>query len=505
MKTFRDYLQEAEKHTDPSGVGTNMYPSDDDLDVKTGSRRIKEESNDSSEKIRYHQRMIELHLEDLRANPNDKHHAQAMKAHDDAINAYKNNSPDKDRLSKEAKYLSLHGTEPDTEIDRESMIAPAAKSGALNEDDEELRSTLRDIYQLIIDHSPLNRIQLQAIDSHLEELGWQVDLSRDADVIQGYNRVYDDQEPEELVRSARFALELLTDVEDEPDVWVDTESTELSRIKNLAGISEDDKEQKTKTKVKDADVDWGDLDDLFKPKGPSDLTAPEKPKAKDSEPEDEPEQDGDNRRRARQSDTLRATAGIAPTDRMRDLLSRMRDIDADPDDPGYPDPEPPEELPQVRVNTENLPAVAGARLQAAGVQNPDFHQVANLPGNMSRAIRTLGRALFRSLTRTPTEDVWMVGNLNGQGPNSRQEVNAVAGWVRDTGERITDGDIDFDTTIPGYTADIQQWRAAGIRWLLVRDEFGDYVYSWPERDSITAAGADRLAAPERDQPRRLGR
>jgi hypothetical protein len=267
-------------------------------------------------------------------------------------------------------------------------------------------------------------------------------------------------------------------------------------------VKEDEKKQKTK--VKDADTDWSGLDDLFKPKGPSDLTAPEKPK--DREPDDDQaEPDRDPRQRARQSDTQRAAAGITPTDRMRDLMSRMRDIDADPDDPGYPDPEPPEELPHVRVNTENLPAIAGERLQAAGVQNPDFHQVANLPGNMNRAIRTLGRALFRSFTRTPTEDVWMVGNLNGQGPNSRQEVNAVAGWVRDTGERITDGDIDFDTTIPGYTADIQQWRAAGIRWLLVRDEFGDYVYSWPERDSITAGGADRLAAPERDQPRRLGR
>lgn len=266
-------------------------------------------------------------------------------------------------------------------------------------------------------------------------------------------------------------------------------------------VSEEDK-QKTKTKTKDSDVDWGGLDDLLKPKADQPLVKKE-PEADDREPEAEPDQD--RRKKASQADTLRATSGIAPTDRMRDLMNRMRDIDADVDDPGYPDPEPPEQLPSTRVNTANLPAVAGARLQAAGVQEPDFHKVANLPGNMNRAIRTLGRALFRSLTRTPTDDVHMVGNLNGQGPNTRQEVNAVAGWVRDTGERVTDGEIDFDTTIPGYQADIQQWTAAGIRWLLVRDEFGDYVYSWPEADSITSAGTDRLAAPEREQPRRLGR
>ncbi len=261
-------------------------------------------------------------------------------------------------------------------------------------------------------------------------------------------------------------------------------------------------EKKTKTKDQATDTDWSGLDDLFKPKADQPLAKKEPEKGQDEPAADT---DGDRRKKARQSDTQRAAGGIAPTDRMRDLMSRMRDIDADPDDPGYPDPEPPEELPAVRVNTETLPAVAGQALQAAGVQDPDFHQVANLPGNINRAIRTLGRALFGSLTRTATDDVWMVGNLNGQGPNSRAEVNAVAGWVRDTGERVTDGDIDFDTTIPGYRADIQQWTAAGIRWLLVRDEFGDYVYSWPERDSVTASGTDRLAAPERDQPRRLGR
>ena len=263
-------------------------------------------------------------------------------------------------------------------------------------------------------------------------------------------------------------------------------------------------EKKTDTKVKDPDAAWSDLDNLFKPKGPSDLTAPEKEKSSDDD-DQKPTQDRDPRRRASQADTQRAAAGITPTDRMRDLLGRMRDIDTDPDDPGYPDPDPPEDLPAVRVNNDNLPAVAGANLRAAGVQDPDFHKVANLPGNMNRAIRTLGRALFRNLTSTSTDDIWMVGNLNGQGPNSRQEVNAVAGWIRDTGDRVTEGDIDFDTTIPGYQADIQQWRAAGIRWLIVRDEFGDYIYSWPDSDSVTPAGIDRLAAPERPEPRRLER
>ena len=259
---------------------------------------------------------------------------------------------------------------------------------------------------------------------------------------------------------------------------------------------------RTKTKTKTQDTDWTDIDNLFR-------SASDQPLAPSQERDrEQPDRDGDQpndvRRRASQADTLRAAGNVSPTDRMRDLMSRMRDIDADPDDPGYPVPDETDNLPDVRVTVDNLPAVVGQQLRAAGTQDPKFHQVANLPGNMSRAIRTLGRQLFRSFTRTPTDDIWMIGQLGGQGPNTRQEVNAVAGWVRDNGERITQGDIDFDTTIPGYSADIQQWSAGGIRWLMVRDEFGDYIYSWPEQDSTQPANDDD--EPQLDRPQRqLGR
>lgn len=256
-------------------------------------------------------------------------------------------------------------------------------------------------------------------------------------------------------------------------------------------VSEEDDKKKTKTKSKDAD--WSDLDDLFKPKADQPLTKVEPDSNREPE---EPRNTDPRSRTASQSDTLRATRNIQPTDRMRDLLSRMRDIEAD-DDEEYPDREPGTDLAQ-RVNVDNLPAVAGSNLRAAGQQDPDFHKVANLPGNMSRAIRALGKQLFRSFTRTDTDNIWMVGNLGGQGPNSRQEVNAVASWVRDNGRDMGTGDINFDTSIPGYQADIQQYSAGGIRWLLVRDEFGDYIYSWPEQDSIQQRNVQQLA---QDRPR----
>ena len=259
-------------------------------------------------------------------------------------------------------------------------------------------------------------------------------------------------------------------------------------------------DKKKKQDLKDKDIDWSGFDDLFSPKADNLPSAPE-PERRD-EPRDEPRGDAPQQRRASQSDTHRATRNIEPNQRMRDLLGRMRDIDADPDDPGYPEPDQ-QNLPAVDVNTRNLPAVAGTNLAAAGIQNPEFHQVANLPGNMQRAIRTLGRHLFRSFTRTETNDIWMIRNLNGQGPNTRQEVNAVGNWARENGEDVGTGDIDFDTTIPGYQAQIHQYSAGGIRWLLVRDEFGDYIYSWPEQDSVhpvenpRALGHDRPRLPNR--------
>lgn len=204
------------------------------------------------------------------------------------------------------------------------------------------------------------------------------------------------------------------------------------------------------------------------------------------------------RRAVGQQSTLRATSGVANDDMAR-MLSRMRDIEADADDPGYPQ-EPTMDIAQ-RVTTDNLPAVAGANLQAAGVQNPDWHKVANLPGNMQQAIRTLGRRLFRSMTTTPTDQIHMIANLGGRGPNTAQEVNAVTNWVAEHGQEIGPGEIDFDQTIPGYSADIHQYTAGGIRWLLVQDQFGRYIYSWPESDSVDTENTAQLTQRRTALPR----
>ena len=195
-----------------------------------------------------------------------------------------------------------------------------------------------------------------------------------------------------------------------------------------------------------------------------------------------------NIKKAKQKDTLSRTAGIGSDD-MADMLGKLRNIEVDRDLEAYPEPEPPEQLPSVEVNTANLPAVAGQALQAAGVQNPDFHQVANLPGNMADQIRQLGKSLFGSLTMTPTKRIHVVANLGGQGPNSSAEVNAVAGFLKDHGRDLGPGDIDFENVMPGYKAQTHMFTAAGIRWMLVKDFAGQYIYCWPEEDSHDAQDA----------------
>jgi hypothetical protein len=164
-------------------------------------------------------------------------------------------------------------------------------------------------------------------------------------------------------------------------------------------------QRKTKTK------DQSDLGRMFEPQQDQPLI----PQSDPANPEPRINKVGQKR-------TLQKTQGITPTDQMRDMLDKMQDIELDTDLPAYPDPDEPETLPSTQVNNKNLPAIAGQALMAAGVQSPEFHQVANLPGNMSSMIRQLGRSLFSSFTKTPVNEIYVVANLGGQGPNTNREV-----------------------------------------------------------------------------------
>ena len=205
-----------------------------------------------------------------------------------------------------------------------------------------------------------------------------------------------------------------------------------------------------------------------------------------------------NINKANVSKTLGATSKIQPTQAMQDMLGKMLDIKLDDDLPTIlfnnsgVEPKPPETLPTVVVKTTTLATTAEHALRKAGYLVPDFHQVAALPGNIKDQIRQLGRSVFKTMTVTPTNKIFVVANLGGMGPNTDREVQSVADWVRQHGQDYGDGAINFDRSIPGYEAETHMYTAAGITWLLVKDFAGQYIYAWPEKESLFRIEVNKL-------------
>lgn len=179
------------------------------------------------------------------------------------------------------------------------------------------------------------------------------------------------------------------------------------------------------------------------------------------------------------------TAGPQAMRHMMDLASNLDqidtsqeqdlDIDLDQDEEGY---EP------VPTTPENLPAVINQDVMAQGKVEPEWHMVKHLPGYVSKPIRAMGRQLFRAFTSTPIEKVNVLANLMGSGPNSKKELNAVAGTVHKLGRRLTEAEIEFESIMPGYSASTKIYEYKGYVFMLVQDFAGQYVYSWPTETNL---------------------
>lgn len=202
-------------------------------------------------------------------------------------------------------------------------------------------------------------------------------------------------------------------------------------------------------------------------------------------------------RRASGAETRASTAGISLPGHMRDLLNRLPnelgagEIDDDEaarraglnpnnnDDDAVRPRTPNTDV----VTRQTLPDALKNSVQVAGTRNPKWHTINNLPGYMARAIRAMGRGMFDMITRTPLEDIQTIANVNGQGPNSEEELRAVAGWLRDNAEEVRTLDFDYSQLMPGYDPEVKEYRTDGIRFHVVRDEMGHYIYAYPEQDA----------------------
>lgn len=140
------------------------------------------------------------------------------------------------------------------------------------------------------------------------------------------------------------------------------------------------------------------------------------------------------------------------------------------------------EADQTPPEPTTMPAVISQEIAAEEGVEPEWHAVRNLPGYLQNGIRAMGRQVFGTFTKTPIEDIEVIANLGGQGPNDTRELSAVAGWLRKNAERHTEGEMNFAQSIPDYGAEFVMYKAEGRTFLLVKDFAGKYIYSWPTAD-----------------------
>lgn len=259
-------------------------------------------------------------------------------------------------------------------------------------------------------------------------------------------------------------------------------------------LKEADEDKKTKTAT-----DTNDLSKMFEPQKDQPIAKVDKPSDK---PSDKPTADTPKIKSASAADTARAMRGVSATDDMRDMMSKLNVpdelVDREPelDQTDGNEPKPP--------TADNVPAVISRAIATTdpNAVDPKFHQVKNLPGYMSRAIRAMGRETFKNYTSTPIEDISVIANLGGQGPNSERELNGVSAWLKHNAKEVDKGTLDFGQMMPGYKAQTILFSTQGVRFLVVRDFAGGYIYAWPEGSSSNELegpkAAKALAAPSED-------
>ncbi|TLX16293.1 hypothetical protein [Rhizobium sp. MHM7A] len=157
-------------------------------------------------------------------------------------------------------------------------------------------------------------------------------------------------------------------------------------------------------------------------------------------------------------------------------------------------------------NPHNLPAIFSNKLVVAtGEFYPQWHLVRNLPAYLREPIRAVGRIALASFTRTDMEEV----RLTSSAVASEAEIGEMMSWIRNNGSYVEQPDkerMNFAGLLNGsrgqdYEALVKLYEVDGVDFLLVRDDHGKYIYSWPTRDRIGL----ELRLENDQQPLRIGR
>lgn len=292
-----------------------------------------------------------------------------------------------------------------------------------------------------------------------------------------------------------------------PDDLAAMSSEELDKVHNevMGGVDEATGPAPKPVQTKSSELDDLDgIDDLLNPAAAQPIAAYEPDDGEYDDTLPDPEQSM-SLPRASADSTRRATQNINPSDQMRDFMNRINPM-AGGDEPELAEPEVAQDQLVVRTASD-VPAVISSAIRASGMQNPEWHNVNNLPGFNDRNIRGMGRQVFSMFTSTPLEQIQTIANVQGQGPNTDAEMRAVAGWLRDNAQDLGEVELSHGMAIPGYQPDVKEYSANGIRFHVVRDPMGQYIYAYPDKDAKQNTGQGRIGqkrgqlAGGRPQPR----
>ena len=202
--------------------------------------------------------------------------------------------------------------------------------------------------------------------------------------------------------------------------------------------------------------------------------------------------------RASAADTRARTAAINPSQNMRDMMNRISP-DAGGDEPEFYD-EPIEQDALVARTAQDVPAVISSAMRTTGMQVPEWHTVNNLPGYQQQHVRGMGRKIFGMFTRTPLEQIQTIANVENQGPNTNAELNAVGNWLMQNAEDLGEVKVSHGLKIPGYNPKVKEYRMNGVRFQVVVDQGGKYIYAYPDADAIMNT-AQPVINTQNNQPR----
>ncbi len=142
-----------------------------------------------------------------------------------------------------------------------------------------------------------------------------------------------------------------------------------------------------------------------------------------------------------------------------------------------------------QAETDNLPAVIRHDLIAeAGNIIPQWHVVRNLPGYLKEPIRVIGRKALNAFTKTPIEKIVVNSTLS----NAGEEVRGLMRHISENGFYIRQSEKELMTfagmfDLPdaaAYEANVRLYEYEENDFLLIKDNFGYYIYSWPTADRV---------------------